>query len=179
VSCRHDMAGRTCSRCYPATGSIGPGPESDYEDNLEGPGAVTKEEYLKKENAVREDHVREDHVREDSAELAGLMGSGRSPVALTPRRGYHHLKCWPDSFNEVLRGARPFEVRLNDRDFRVDDVVVLEEWCPEAGAAREAEGYTGRTVEGRITCVAGPRTSEVVRGAIQDGYVVLGVAWKL
>ncbi len=45
MSCRHDLANGTCVRCYPKTGKIDPGPEEDYGDNLEGAGAVTKEEY--------------------------------------------------------------------------------------------------------------------------------------
>jgi hypothetical protein len=45
MSCRHDKAIGTCSRCYPKTGTIDPGPESDYEPNMEGPGAVTVDEY--------------------------------------------------------------------------------------------------------------------------------------
>jgi hypothetical protein len=42
MSCRHDLANGTCTRCYPATGKITPGPEEDYEDNLDGPGAIPK-----------------------------------------------------------------------------------------------------------------------------------------
>lgn len=45
MSCRHDLAINTCKRCYPKTGTIEPGPEEDYEPNLEGPGAITIEEY--------------------------------------------------------------------------------------------------------------------------------------
>lgn len=40
MSCRHDLALGTCKRCYPKTGTIEPGPEEDYEPNLEGPGAI-------------------------------------------------------------------------------------------------------------------------------------------
>lgn len=46
MSCRHDLANGTCRRCYPSTGTRDPGSEEDYEDNLEGIGAVTKEEYM-------------------------------------------------------------------------------------------------------------------------------------
>jgi hypothetical protein len=46
MSCRHEFANGTCKRCYPTTGTIEPDPEEEYEDNLEGPGAITKEEYL-------------------------------------------------------------------------------------------------------------------------------------
>lgn len=47
MSCRHDLANGTCNRCYPNVGTIEPGPEDEYEPNMEGVGAVTKEEYLK------------------------------------------------------------------------------------------------------------------------------------
>lgn len=46
MSCRHDLALGTCSRCYPETGTIDPGEEESFEPNMEGPGAVTKEAYL-------------------------------------------------------------------------------------------------------------------------------------
>jgi hypothetical protein len=48
MSCRHDLAGATCSRCYPGTGTWDPAPESHYPPNLEGPGAITFEEYKAK-----------------------------------------------------------------------------------------------------------------------------------
>jgi len=43
MNCRHDLALGTCRRCYPSTGTIDPGPEEDYEPNLEGPGAIPRE----------------------------------------------------------------------------------------------------------------------------------------
>jgi hypothetical protein len=43
MSCRHDLALGTCRRCYPSTGTSDPGPEGNYEENLEGPGAITRE----------------------------------------------------------------------------------------------------------------------------------------
>jgi hypothetical protein len=52
MSCRHDLATGTCNRCYPNTGTIEPGPEEEYEPNMEGIGAVTAAEYqaAKKKN---------------------------------------------------------------------------------------------------------------------------------
>lgn len=47
MSCRHDLANGTCTRCYPSnpygrtdSDRIDPGPEEDYSSNLEGPDAV-------------------------------------------------------------------------------------------------------------------------------------------
>lgn len=45
MSCRHDLALETCARCYPTTGTMEPGPEEEYEENLEGPGAVNSSDY--------------------------------------------------------------------------------------------------------------------------------------
>lgn len=48
MSCRHVLANGTCIRCYPTNPfgredkeRINPGPEENYEPNLDGPGAVT------------------------------------------------------------------------------------------------------------------------------------------
>lgn len=52
MSCRHDLANGTCIRCYPSnpwgkadSDRVDPGPEEDYEPNLEGPGAMTVAEW--------------------------------------------------------------------------------------------------------------------------------------
>ncbi|MCB2378645.1 DUF3850 domain-containing protein [Hymenobacter sp. BT635] len=59
--------------------------------------------------------------------------------ATSPRRT-HELKIWPACFTAVESGAKPFDVRENDRDFRVGDVLLLREYEPET------EQYSGRTV---------------------------------
>jgi hypothetical protein len=48
MSCRHDLALGTCRRCYPSTGTIDPDAEEEYEPNLEGPGAIAREEYAER-----------------------------------------------------------------------------------------------------------------------------------
>ena len=52
MSCRHDLANGTCTRCYPGNlhgradhDRVDPGPEENYGPNLEGPGAVTVATY--------------------------------------------------------------------------------------------------------------------------------------
>jgi len=55
MSCRHDLACGTCKRCYPSTGTIEPAPESEYEDNLEGLGVITKEEHAKSSAPKKEE----------------------------------------------------------------------------------------------------------------------------
>lgn len=52
----------------------------------------------------------------------------------------HELKIWPEFFNAVLDGSKKFEIRKNDRNFKVGDKIVLKEWDPKK------ESYTGRSL---------------------------------
>lgn len=40
----------------------------------------------------------------------------------------HHLKTMPEYFQAVIDGRKPFELRENDRDFKVGEKVILEEY---------------------------------------------------
>lgn len=50
----------------------------------------------------------------------------------------HGLKTIPEFFEHVCSGAKRFEIRLNDRDFKVNDRVILFEYD------NITERYTGR-----------------------------------
>lgn len=79
--------------------------------------------------------------------------------------GFHELKVWPDCFTAVHEGRKPFDVRLNDRNFQVGDALLLREFEPES------EQYTGRTIERWI--------SYLLQGGafgVEEGWCVLGLA---
>lgn len=42
----------------------------------------------------------------------------------------HNLKTWPKYFQEIWDGKKKFEVRKNDRNFKVGDKLYLKEWDP-------------------------------------------------
>lgn len=48
----------------------------------------------------------------------------------------HYLKIRPEYYLPVTRGIKQFELRKDDRDYKVGDLVVLQEW--------DGEKYTGR-----------------------------------
>lgn len=45
----------------------------------------------------------------------------------------HDLKVYPQFWEAVKNGSKPFEVRRNDRNFKVGDVVRLRHYDPKSG----------------------------------------------
>lgn len=45
----------------------------------------------------------------------------------------HELKVHPKYFNRLVSGQKSFEIRKNDRDFQIGDILVLKEYDPEEG----------------------------------------------
>lgn len=60
----------------------------------------------------------------------------------------HDLKVWPAYFEAIVDGTKSFEVRRNDRDFKVGDRLTLREFDPGLpGRVGFVNGaYTGRKV---------------------------------
>lgn len=78
----------------------------------------------------------------------------------------HALKIIPEYYEAVKSGKKPFEVRKNDRDFKVGDILALNEFEPDRAGTGE---YSGRAVIARISYVL--TNSEYCK----PGYVVLGL----
>jgi hypothetical protein len=61
----------------------------------------------------------------------------------------HELKTWPVFYKDIINGTKTFEVRTNDRDFQVGDILLLREYDPDA------ESYTGEKTERKISYILG------------------------
>lgn len=86
----------------------------------------------------------------------------------------HELKTWPEYFEAVRKGEKPFEVRRHDRHFAVGDTLILQEFEPGTktlGATPAKEGrYTGRRTDKYVTYVM-----DGGRFGLEPGFVVLGI----
>lgn len=76
----------------------------------------------------------------------------------------HELKTWPKYFQAVIDNQKLFELRLNDRNYQVGDVLTLREWDPEV------QSYTGRIAHRRVTFL--------VEGefGLKEGYVAMSMS---
>jgi len=74
----------------------------------------------------------------------------------------HDVKCNDDYFWMVERGIKPFELRLNDRDYHIGDYMLLREYN------LEHDRFSGRTVMAIITCL-------VVGPWLAEDHVALGI----
>jgi ParB family chromosome partitioning protein len=60
----------------------------------------------------------------------------------------HDLKTWPNPFSAVWTKQRHHEIRINDRDYKVGDVLKLREWCPLERV------YSGRVICALVTYIS-------------------------
>lgn len=78
----------------------------------------------------------------------------------------HDVKCHPQYFKAVTavnpNERKPFEVRVNDRNYRQGDIIRQHEYCPETG-------YTGWRSDFVITYVLDDPTY------CAPGMVVMGI----
>ena len=74
---------------------------------------------------------------------------------------HHYLKILPDYYDHVKSGDKTFEVRLNDRDYQVNDVLHLQEFT-------EGE-YTGRELVKVVSYILNNPDY------CKEGYVILAL----
>lgn len=90
----------------------------------------------------------------------------------------HNLKTWSCYFTEVLAGNKTFELRKNDRDYKVGDILNLIEvdetksWeqVESPNVTSKVYALTGRTCQRAITYIL-----EGGQFGLDKDYVILGM----
>jgi hypothetical protein len=89
--------------------------------------------------------------------LDEARGHAQRPAAPIAQTGtVHKLKTWPPYFDEVLSGRKPFEWRIDDRDFKVGDTLLLQEYIPHAENPGREGQYTGREITKTVSYLFSP-----------------------
>jgi len=78
----------------------------------------------------------------------------------------HVLKVDPGYYDAIVNGLKTFEIRKNDRGYRVGDLLRLKEYDPGT------EKYTNRTVRMIVQYIIG---HEDFPEGIPEGYVVMAI----
>lgn len=96
----------------------------------------------------------------------------------------HTLKTWPEFFQAIVDDRKPFEYRLNDRDYQEGDVLHLQEYVPNLDWTDEDPDelmghYTGRELRKSVSYVLhveelGPAAGARIASA--RNFVILGLA---
>ena len=75
----------------------------------------------------------------------------------------HDLKVYPEFWENLARGWKTFEIRIDDRGFDLGDTLLLREWHPIT------KTYTGKEVRRTVT--------HLLRNwrGIQSGYVIMSL----
>lgn len=74
----------------------------------------------------------------------------------------HELKCWPQYFDAIVHRKKTFEVRHNDRDYGIGDVLILREYD------NDKKEYTRRQTRVRVTNIFSDF-------GLQPGWVVMAI----
>lgn len=74
----------------------------------------------------------------------------------------HELKVWGDFFEPLWSGDKRFELRKDDRGYKVGDTLMLREWSKQ-------NGYSGRWIRTEVTYI--------LNGLpwLQTGYVCMSI----
>lgn len=78
---------------------------------------------------------------------------------------HHELKTWLDSYDSIASKIKQFDIRKNDRNFKVGDTFILKEWDPET------KKYTGNILNANV--------DYILHGGqfgIEEGYCVMSIS---
>lgn len=81
--------------------------------------------------------------------------SQKGPLVAEPRRRVHDLKCQVPHWEAINDNRKRFEIRKNDRDYRIGDVLILREFeMVEDDSDRPVSNrHTGRVCQRTVTYV--------------------------
>jgi len=87
------------------------------------------------------------------------MGEGAEKMRIN-----HKLKISEKYYSDVLNGYKPFELRKNDRDFKLWEIIELSQ-------VNEFGTNTGRSILRKISYVL----KDCPEYGLKDGYCILGL----
>jgi len=85
-------------------------------------------------------------------------------VRLNPNVRKHYLKTHPEFYQAVKKRKKKFEMRFNDRDYQVGEILILQEFDPIS------DSYTGSL---DITALVTYALTQ--KPFVPDGYICMSI----
>ena len=82
----------------------------------------------------------------------------------------HEVKCWPEFFKDIWNRKKRFELRRNDRNYKVGDKLRIKEYNP----SEVGNEYTGLETCNNITYILGNK-NDCEKFGLMPGFVILGI----
>ena len=96
-----------------------------------------------------------EQAKQDACRIVGTVGGERMS------RQHHYVKILPEYYIAVDNGTKTFEIRFNDRNYKVGDILHLQEFCGGQYTSRELTKEICYMIDSPDYC--------------KDGFVVLGI----
>lgn len=77
---------------------------------------------------------------------------------------FHEIKCWLPHFEGVRKGEKPFEIRINDRNYKKGDYLILKEYD------QNKKELTGREVIRKVRYILD------LHDGLYLGFVIMGLS---
>ena len=90
-----------------------------------------------------------------ACQIVGIVGGERMS------RQHHYVKILPEYYIAVDNGTKTFEIRFNDRNYKVGDILHLQEFCGGQYTSRELTKEICYMIDSPDYC--------------KEGFVVLGI----
>lgn len=82
----------------------------------------------------------------------------------------HELKSWPNFFEEIAAGRKVHELRINDRNYKVGDILCLKEYDDKSKV------YSGKKINVEVTYITSEDNPCVfMKDALKPGYCILSI----
>lgn len=109
-------------------------------------------------------------ILEFGIEHGWIVAEKNKYEVVVPEIKTHVLKSWPRFFDAVLSGQKKHELRKNDRNFKVGDLLQLKEFDPET------DTFTGREQIVEITYITSAENPCALSdNGLTDGFCVLSI----
>lgn len=78
----------------------------------------------------------------------------------------HAIKCWRDFYRAIEAGDKKHELRKNDRNYQIDDILHLQEYDEITST------YTGQSMLVQVTYIS----RNVSSWGLAEGFVIMSIA---